>query len=48
VSRLENGLVVELINDSDRQPAWQLLVTVKTMPLVATITTPATADPRPR
>lgn len=39
VSRLENGSVVELINDSDTQPAWQLLATVKTTPKVATIPT---------
>ena len=47
VSRLENGSVVELINDSDTQPAWQVLAMVKTTPPVATITTPSTADPRP-
>jgi hypothetical protein len=30
VSRIEDGSVVELISDSDTQPAWQLLAIVET------------------
>jgi len=33
VSRLEDGAVVELVNGSETQPAWQLLALTRPSPL---------------